>query len=181
MGFQLLDGKGSGRLAEVNLENELVVRAILEKRIEHFSVHNGTSFSWDSGERDIDAGDTMLFVKNTGGDLLICDRLIVNGSNVICTWDVNVAAATTTPSGSTVTAVNLNGRFSSTAPDATSLFDETAVADGSTVMRVKTPVTNTLVLDLAGIVLNKNQYLQVNQETESTSGSVILLGHFEAQ
>jgi hypothetical protein len=32
---------------------------------------------------------------------------------------------------------------------------------------------------LDGIILGKNQYLQINQDTESTSGGVAIFGHFE--
>jgi len=43
----LEDGKGRGHLAEVNDEQELVVRAINESEIEHASIL-GNAYSWDS-------------------------------------------------------------------------------------------------------------------------------------
>ena len=172
------DGKGRGFKQAVNAQNEAVTRSIVETELEHASA-KGTAYSWDSAELDIDAGDTMLFVKNLGSTQLILDRLIVNGSNVICTWDINIGSLTTTPSGTAVTGVNLNRIFASALADVTSLSDETAVADGDTVARIKTPVSDTVVGNLDGLILGKNHYLQVNQETESTSGSVILIGHFE--
>jgi len=173
------DGKGRGYKAEVNKDNELVVRSIAEFHLEDASHDRGDAYSWDSTELNIDIGDTMLFVQNTSDKILVLDRLILNGSNVICTWDVGIGSATTTPTGTVVTAVNLNRIFSAQAPDATSFSDETAVADASLVFRFKTPIDNTLVTAMAGIVLGKNHYIQVNQETESTSGSAILIGHFE--
>ena len=174
------DGKGRGYKAEVNDEQELVVRAVTEEEIEHASAILGSAFSWDSTEKDIDTGDTMLFVKNTGDVPLVLDRATFNGSNVICTWTVLIGSATTTPAGGTaVTGVNLNQTFSSQGADAVARADETAVADGSIVDRVKTPVSNTLQHNLHGIILGKGHYVQFNQITESTSGSVVLLGHFE--
>jgi hypothetical protein len=173
------DGKGRGNKAEVNEEQELVVRAITEEEIEHASGILGSAFAWDSTELNIDAGDTMLFVKNTGDVPLILDRLSINGSNVICTWEIKIGALTTTPSGTTVTAVNMNEVFASKQPDSVSFSDETALADGSLVDRIKTAISGYEQLNLHGIILGKNHYIQINQVTESTSGSAVLIGHFE--
>lgn len=174
MGLQITDGKGRGFLAEVNASNELVSNAA--SALERASAL-GQAFSWDSAELDIDIGDTMLFVKNLGDALLHLDSLIVNGSNVVCTWDVGLGAAVTTPAGTVVTGVNQNGEFSTQA-DVTALSDETAVADASVIRRVKSAISETKVYDLSGVILGNGQYIQVNQETESTAGSVILIGHF---
>ncbi|KKN35533.1 hypothetical protein LCGC14_0782670 [marine sediment metagenome] len=178
MGFQVEDGRGRGYQAEVNSEQELVVRAIVETELEHSSA-SGTAYSWDSTELDIDTGDTMLFVKNTGDVPLILDRAEFNGSNVICTWTILTGEATTTAAGTVVTGVNQNRSFSSKLADATAFSDETAVADGDIVSRVKTAVSGHHVHNLDGLILGKNHYLQINQITESTSGSVIVIGHFE--
>lgn len=172
------DGKGRGFKAAVNAQNELVTRSIIESELEHSS-NEGTAYSWDSAELDIDAGDTMLYVRNDGDTSLILDRLIVNGSNVICTWEVNIGSATTTPTGTVVVGVNQNRTFSSSLANATAYSDETAVGDGDTVTRIKTAVSDHHIHNMDGLILGKNHYLQVNQETESTSGSVILIGHFE--
>ncbi len=176
---QIKDGKGRGYKAEVNEEQELVVRAISEEEIEHASGILGSAYAWDSTELNIDAAGTMLFVKNTDDIPLILDRITVNGSNVVCTWTILIGAATTTPSGTTVTGVNMNEKFSSTLAAVTAVSNETAVADGGIVDRVKTPVNNTLQHNLHGIILGKNHYVQINQITSSNSGSVVLIGHFE--
>ncbi len=174
------DGKGRAFKAEVNAEQQLVVRAITEEEIEHASATLGSAFSWDSTELDINTGDTMLFVKNTGDVPLVLDRALINGSNVICTWTLLIGSATTTPAGGAeVVGVNLNETFSSQLADAVARSDETAVADGSIIARAKTPVTNTIEMNLHGIILGKGHYIQFNQITESTSGSVVLIGHFE--
>jgi len=168
----------SNRRVEVNSANELNVRAMTETALERAS-REGRAFTWDSTEQDIDAGDTMLFVKNTSTTPLRLSRAEINGSNVICTWTVGIGSATTTPAGTTVAAVNMNETFSSKAFGHTALHDETAVATANTSLRVKTPVTNTVHLDLSGYVLNEGQYIQITQVTESTSGSVCLVGYFD--
>jgi len=173
------DGKGRGFRAEVNEEQELVVRSIVEAEIEHASARLGSAYTWDSKAINIDVGDTMLFVKNEGDIPLVLDRLILNGSNVLCTWDLNIGSLTTPPTGTLVTPVNLNRSFSTRVANATAVSDEVDIADGDTFDRVKTVVDGHHIHDLAGIILGRNHYIQVNQETESTSGSAILYGHFE--
>jgi len=179
MPFQITDGKGRSFGAEVNSENQLVVRSISAEEIQHASGVLGTAYSWTSAATSIDAGDTRLFVKNLSDTPLVLDRATINGSNVVCNWNFLIGAATTTPTGTLITGVNINQTFSSKVADAIAYDDETAVADGSVVDSVWTPVTNTIVCNLHGIILGKNHYIQFNQVTGSTSGSVVLFGHFE--
>ena len=47
-----------------------------------------------------------------------------------------------------------------------------------TITRLFTP-SETIFVPLDGVILGKDHYIQVNQETESDSGSVILVAHFE--
>ena len=173
------DGKGKGHLAEVNAEQELVVRAITEPEIEHASGTLGTAYSWDSTELDLGTGETFLFIKNNDDTPLIFDTLEINGSNVVCTWTVLLGTATTTPAGTTVNSVNCNTGHLTKSATVTAISDETAVADGSLIKRLKTAISGYQNIDMAGVILEKGGYIQVNQITESTSGSVILTGHFE--
>lgn len=176
---QILDGTGSGKLAKVTDANELVTRAIVEAELEHAS-DDGKAFAWDSLEINIDATDTMLFVRNDSDAHLHLNYAIVNGSDAICTWTVHIGAATTTPAGgSEVTGVNMNERFSTVLPDTTARSDETSVADGSIIARVKTPIDNTITLVLVGVILGKGHYIQFTQVTESGRGSIILVGHYQ--
>lgn len=176
---QIADGKGRGFLAEVNNEQELVTRAIQESELEHASI-GGAAYSWYSGARDIDTGDTMLFVKNTSDTPLILDRMDIIGSNVACTWTIRLGSDTTTPTGTPVVGVNLNVTFAALAADATAAFDEEAVADGTEVRTFHTAATvQATPIPMTGFILGKGHYIQINQETESTAGSVALIGHFE--
>ena len=174
------DGKGTGRKAEVNEENQLVVRAINETELEHASGKLGTGFSWDSTELDIAANGTMLFVKNTGTTPLILDKAFINGDDTApILWTVLTGNATTTPSGTVVNEVNLNKTFSTKNAEADAFANETAVADGDIIIRAKTLTDDMVILDLTGIVLGKGHYVQINQITESDTGSAVLFGHFE--
>lgn len=175
--IQAVTSEGTHKDLRATQDAELIVRAIQEEEIEHFS-GLGQAFSWWSTATDIDAGDTILFVKNTSDYDLVLDRAVFSGSNVICNYHVGIGAATTTPAGTALTAVNLNENFSSKTFDYLAYHDETAVDDASVLMDVWTPVTNTVQVTMKGIVLGKNHYVQINQETESTSGSVTLFAHF---
>jgi hypothetical protein len=173
----IIYGGTSGKPADVNAENELLVRAIVETELEHSSGKNGQGFSWVSTDTDIDAGDTRLFLKNTGTTPLVLDRLTVLPSDVACDWSINIGKATTTPTGTSVVGVNIsqNGNVA----EALAFDDETAVADGSPIDYVHSETVGTIQHSLDGIILRKGHYIQINQETESTSGRVVILGHFE--
>lgn len=180
MGQAITDGKGRGFQAEVNEEQELVVRSIVESELEHASIE-GNAYIWYSGStQNLAADDTFLFIRNDGDTPLVLDRLVIMGSNVICTWAIRLGNATTTPAGgSVVTGLSLNQRFSGEAADVTARTGETAVADASLAEEVITAVTTTHHHTLNGYILEKGQFIQINQVTESTSGSCTIVGHFE--
>lgn len=177
--MSIIEDGNSGVTAEVNEENQLVTRAINESELEHASAKLGTAFSWDSTDLNIDIGDTLLLVKNVGDVLLVLDRLVINGSNVAQVYELNLGSDNTTLAGTIVTPVNLNRVFSTKTADADAMSDETAVADGDTFDRIKIAVDGHHIHDLTGVILGKNHYIQINQEVEATTGSVILYGHFE--
>jgi hypothetical protein len=160
-------------------DGELEVRAIVETELEHASA-NGRAYAWRSNDGDIDAGDTLLFVKNTSDKFLIFSYAVFTPANVVCDYDIGIGAATTTPAGNAILATNLNGTVS-VAESYLAYDDETAVADATPILSVTTSTTDTLRVELDGFILGKNQYLQINQETESTSGRVTLFGHFEEE
>ncbi len=172
------DGKGSGKKAEVNAENQLVNRSITETELEHASGKNGTAYSWVSADSDIDIGDTRLYIRNDGTVPLVLDRATFLPADIICDWSINLGKATTTPTGTVVTGVNLNTASGNIA-DATAFDDETAVADGDPIDYVHTETQSTVTHSLDGIIIGKDHYVQINQETESTTGRVVVIGHFE--
>lgn len=172
----VITGGTSGKPADVNNENELLVRAITETELEHSSGKLGTAFSWVSADSDIDAGDTRLFIKNTSITPLILDRATFSPANVACSWSINLGKATTTPTGTVVTAVNISQ--SGAVAESLAYDDETAVADGLPVDYVTTETTGNVQHNLDGVILKKGHYIQINQETESTSGRVVIIGHY---
>ena len=159
---------------------EQEVNANVQSELEHSS-RFGQAFSWRSADTDIDAGDTRLFIKNTGDDFLVLSSAEFGPANVVCKWDIGIGALTTTPTGTVVTVVNLNEGFSTTIPSYVAYDDETAVADATPLLTVTTSTTSSKSVDLSGIILGKNHYIQINQETESTSGQVTVFGHYDSE
>ena len=175
-----VNSNGNETQIKATLDGELKVRAIQESEIEHSS-STGGAFAFPSANTDIDAGDTRLFIKNTGDKYLILSYALFNPANVVCKYDIGLGSETTTPTGTVVTAINMNQSFSSTVESYLAYDDETAVADASIMMSATTNTTESLRVELTGVILGKNQYVQINQETESTSGQVTVFGHFEPE
>ena len=137
------------------------------------------AYSWTNVTADIDAGDTLLFVKNLSPKTLVIDKIFIGASNVACVHDVGIGNATTTPAGTAVTGVPLFG--STEAPDATAFGDETAVADATRSFAIQTAATTTTMFPVDGAIrLPQGWYIQINQETESTAGHCAVFGYYEA-
>ena len=171
----------NGNETQINstMDGELEVRAIVESELEHASAR-GDAYAWRSANTDIDAGDTRLFIKNTSDKYLILSYAIFTPANVVCTYDIGIGSDTTTATGTAVTATNLNGTITVT-ESYEAYDDETAVADATPIVSVTVSTTESYRLELDGYIIGKNQYLQINQETESTSGRVTVFGHFEEE
>ena len=173
-----LVGTGINGIDEAGVEYKRLLTRSVEMSELGYAAENGRAFSWYSGRRDIDATDTMIFVKNLNDKVLHIDRIIINGSNVICNWEIATGSATTTPSGTAVVGTNLHTGHANNA-NVLAYYDETAVAQGSIIMDAWTPITNWIqIIEAPGIHLATNSYIQVDQVTESTSGSVIIIGHY---
>ena len=156
---------------------ELEVIAITETELEHFSA-SGESFAWPSLDTDIDAGDTRLLVKNTGGKFLVLSHAEFNPSNVVCKWCIGIGSEAATATGTAVTSINMNQIESSKVEDYVAFDDETAHTDAPVMFKVTTSTVESKDVSLRGIILGKNHYIQINQETESTSGQVSIFGYF---
>ena len=171
------NAKGTAKQIKSTEKGELEVIAITETEFEHFSA-SGESFAWPSLNTDIDAGDTRLFVKNTGSKKLVLSHAEFNPANVVCTYDIGIGSENTTATGVQVTAVNMNQIEASKTEDYLAWDDETAVADVTKMFGVTTNTTDSKEVSLRGIILGKGHYIQINQETESTSGQVTIFGYF---
>lgn len=169
--------EGTEVLIKSTSTGELVVNAITSKEIYHNS-SGGDAYCWLSANTDIDITDTRLFIKNLSNKFLVLDRAIINPANVVARYTFGIGTLTTTPTGTLITPVNLNQRFSSSAADAIAYDDETAVADATAMFVAVCSTVESTYVSLDGIILAKNQYIQINQSTECTSGQVAVFGYF---
>lgn len=160
------------------VNNEQIVRSVSQEQIQHES-ELGTSFTWVSANADINAGDTILIVRNTSDSFLVMTELIAHPGNILCDYSINLGNATTAfTGGSAVTQVNLNRTTSNKTFDHDAHTDEESVADGTDSGHLWVSTVESNSLSLAGIILGKNDFIQINQETESTLGRVVLKGFF---
>ena len=175
----IIRGNHGGQTVQIKSTQagELEVIAITETEFEHFAA-SGESFGWPSLDTDIAAGATRLLVKNTGDKFLVLSHAMFNPSNVVCKWDVGIGSEVATATGTVVTAINTNQIESSKVEDYVAFDDETAHVDVPKMFQVTTSTVDSKEVSLRGLILGKNHYIQINQETESTSGQVTVFGYF---
>ena len=175
----IIRGNSGGSSVQIKStkKGELETIAITESELEHHSA-SGESFAWPSLNTDINAGDTRLLVKNTGGKFLVLSHAVFNPANVVCSYDIGIGSEGTTATGTAVVAVNMNQVEASKTEDYLAWDDETAVADATKMFGVTINTTDSKEVSLKGVVLGKGHYIQINQETESTSGQVTVFGFF---
>jgi len=164
-------------LVPATRRGEPLVRSISQAQIEHES-ELGLAFAFPSANADINAGDSILTIKNTSDSFLVLTSAIFLPANVACQYDIGIGATTTALVGTAVTALNMNEEFSTKTFDHEVKSDETAIADANVMFRVMTNTTDSLRTTLDGIILGKNHFIQINQETECTSGAVTVFGFF---
>lgn len=174
------DGKGTGRKAEVNDENQLVVKSTVQSELEHESEENGAAYNWGSDAINIDANDTVLLVKNTSDNHLHIERIEISGDATseytihLPTVEVTVTAGS---GGGVVTGTNLNTASSNVA-DASAASDETNNAQGNILNSVHLLANTTISMSVSGLILGKNKSVGIDRVSSGTA-SVSIVGHFE--
>ena len=136
MGIQIEDGKGSGRNAEVDNNNHIVVNAISQS-IEHYVNHvEGNAFNLLFDATPTGVGDCFLYIKNTGDEELSFEGMWLKlaADEYI---DVKLNDTGTPIGGGSITPANLNSGSGNTV---TGTFqdgnDITGLSGGTTVARL---------------------------------------------
>ena len=145
------------------------------------SVKDGTAYLAVGLSADIDAGDTMLLVKNTGNRDFRVDHIAISGGNAASLYDIHFHdTAATAPAGTAVTAVPMNKNAATNlADDLTCKADETGYSSQGTILaEAVVGVTTRVVVDMQGFTLGYNQAIAIDQVTESTAGGCTLVGYF---
>lgn len=154
-----------------------MARALLD------AVRDGDAYRITALSADIDAGDTVLLVKNTGTRNFRVSKIIINGGNAASLYDIHFQdTATTAPAGTAVVPVAMNGRKDNGAgaTDLNCKADETGYSSQGTILEeAAVPAATRVEIDMDDFVLGTNQAVAVDQVTESTSGGATLVGYFE--
>lgn len=182
MGLILEDGKGKGNQAEVNINNQLVVRAITQTEADFVSDMLGNAYSWASGTYNpATTGDTILLVKNTSDTLNLHINSIWLSTAAETRVVIHLVTADVTVIGTTITGTNLNTNSNNVAP-AEAARDETGNSQGSVIWSGEIQAaTNPYEVRFDGaILLGKNISIGVDYVADPTACDVTILGHFES-
>ena len=174
---QIEDGKGTGRRAQVNAENQLLVNAITQTELEHESEDNGTAYVWSSDSVNPGADDTVILLKNTSDTNLHIDSIEIAGSTT-SEYTVHLPTSEVTVTGNTITGTNLNTSSSNVA-DASAATIETNNSQGDVLRSVFILADNTLRIPLDGVILGKNKSIAVDVVANTTLSSVSITGHYQ--
>lgn len=176
--FILEDGKGTGNKAQVNKENQLVVRSISQSELEHTSEKDGEAYSWASDAVDPGVDETVLLIKNTSDTPLHLGFALISGSTS-SQYTVHLPTTEVTPTGgSVVTGTNLNTGSSNVA-DASARSLETNNSQGNVIHSIFILADTPYFINLDGIILAKNKSIGVDVVANTTLSSVTIVGHYE--
>lgn len=174
---QIEDGKGTGKRAEVNDENQLVVAAVTESAIEHES-EDGQSYNWSSDLVDVAAVNaTVLLVKNLSDTALHIESIAVANGALESEYTVHLPTAEVTPTGTAITGTNLNTASSNVA-DALAKADETNNTQGNVIGTLFLAVNSNDTLPTPGLILGKNKSVGVDVVADTAESAVTITGHY---
>jgi hypothetical protein len=181
MGLKIESGAGNGTEAFVTDSGRLTVTSRTAPRIYYQSRVGNRAFSWTNSSYNYSAADTILLVKNTSATHSLVIHSISFSGDATSIWQVHIPTTEVTPTGTSVSAVNLNGRFAGS-PEATAIADETNNTQGSiiysTYLLANTPH---IYPDFLGnsVRLGANQSIGVDVVTVGTGAIVTIAGYFE--
>jgi hypothetical protein len=179
MGLQVEDGKGKGISAEVNSDNHLVTKSIIESEFEFISDVKGEAYSWASGTYDPDAGDTILLIKNTSQTLELHIDTITISTDTETIVQIHLPTTNVTVAGTTITGVNLNTTSGNVA-SASAARDETGNTQGDIIWANELQATSAPhVVDYGGaLILGTNNSVGVDFVSATTACGVSITGHY---
>jgi hypothetical protein len=181
-----IQGASGAYLANVNKDNELIVRAACVPLIHQASLL-GNAYSWTAVSADIDAGDTGLLVVNRSSEKWLVISRAYFRVDVESQVKIHCPAAATW-AGTSVVGNNLNRKFSNNAP-ALAYADETGnVFAAANVIEtiycpnsVNSQVTTSIGVPVDfkdSIILGFNQSIAADIITEPGAFEATFVGYF---
>jgi len=179
MGIFIADGGGTGKIAKINTDNQLLTKAVVENEVEFISEDKGLAYAWASGTYDPAAGDTILLLKNTSTTHNIHITVISLSSDVDTRAVIHFPTTEVTPTGTAITGANLN-RISANVAEATAIRDETNNSQGDILWSGEIMATgDPLIVGANGsIILGTNDSIGIDFVADVGACDVTIFGHF---
>lgn len=178
MGLQIEDGKGSGKQAQVNDQNMLMVQAVTMIQPEFNSWVKAMSFSFSSSY-NATAAQVVFYLKNTDPEnhLHISGIIVGSASATLWTSYVNM---TGTASGTPITPCNLN--LSSSKAALASCYGNAAVtglSGGNISNYVYSLASQSIIIPYnGGLILGYGNNISIIAGTSAIVG-VTVVGYYE--
>lgn len=172
------DGTGAGYKARVTSDNMVRVYAKTEPEIAHQSQNHGESYSW-TASADIDATDSILWLRNDNTDLnLIIDSICIS-SDAAGSWFI-YCPVNATPDGTTVTGVNMS-RSSGKVALATAKRDNTTAVLANYIFYGHNMAAQTVCVNFQGaLVLGYLDCVAVDITTEPALAQCTIAGFYHS-
>lgn len=173
------DGKGSGRKAEVNKDNQLETFAVIETEFLSVNINDEKAFVWNFPAYDYDAGDTVMWLRNDSDEKLHIHHIYLYSDTATVVElhnPANVVAA-----GTPITASNINLTSGVTA-DSSAYQDETVSAQGDVLHTEYIAANGTIsILKEEGyeLILGKNDIIAIDLTTAGTSTFGHIVGFYK--
>jgi len=172
------DGKGTGKKAQVNSENQLIVSSVGQSELEHESEENGAGYNWSTNSLDLAINETLLLLKNTSDTPLHIECVKISNGASATQFRIHLPTTEVTLSGGTVvTGTNLNTSSSNVA-DASARSDETNNVLGNTVRTLFLAINGEKSEETPGIILGKNKSIAIDCITEPGTAAATIIGHY---
>ena len=169
-------GTGNGFKAKVDEENKLATRAVVVTEMGHTSADDGDSYSW-TASADIDATDSILWLRNDNPNKKLIIECIHVSSNVAGSWFV-YCPENVTPDGTVVTGVNMNRQSGNVALATCHRDNETAVL-ANYVFYGHSMAADTKTFSFHGaLVLGYLDCVAVDITTEPTLAQCTIFGYY---
>lgn len=169
-------GQAGVNEVKVNNKGELVTKAINESSFESSS-EEGKSFNWSSGIIDIDAGDTVLLLKNTSDIPLHVESITIWNGSVASQYQIHLPSDEVTVTGTTVAGTNLNTGRSEVA-DASAASDETDNTQGIVIFTPMLAVDKNKTINTVGLILAKNKSVAIDVVEDTAESGVTIRAHY---
>jgi len=174
------DGRGTGRVAKVNIENRLAVQAVTAEEAHH-AVEEGRAYNINTGIESLTAETAILYLKNNEDNSIFIEALAIGvGAGTFATTSFGKVTVIKNPttgtciSGATPVAMNENRDFGSSK---TLVVDAYVGASGETftngtdVAILATPNAQSRGYFTIGMVLEKGNSIGIKFDPNLASGA----------